>query len=133
MTHNPITIKAEIVNLLTSIVEKTISMLENENLTELEFFTKKEAKENGWQFFTNFAYWTYHCCDDTICVYTRKITKINGKWMVYVFDELNGCEDTPYSITEQIVTPYNFEYAVGLYNAIYNRLNHTKHKINFKN
>lgn len=131
--HNPITIKAEIVNLLSSIVEKTISMLENENITELEFFTNKEAIENGWQFFKNFAYWSYQSCDDTIYVYTRKIAKINGKWMVYVFDELSGCEEKPYSITEQIITPYNLDYAVGLYNAIYNKLNKTKYEINLKN
>lgn len=129
MTHNPATIKADVITLLSSIVEKTISMLENENITELEFFTNEEAIENGWQFFTNFAYWTYRSCDDTISVYVRKIAKINGKWMIYVFDEMAGCETKPYSIIEQVLKPYDIKFAVRLYNMVYNRINDTCYPI----
>jgi hypothetical protein len=133
MVHNPTTIKADVVNFLTSIVEKTISMLENENLNEIEFFTIEDAMSQNYKFFNNFAYWTYSSCDDTIYVYVQKIAKINGKWVVYAFDEMIGIEEKPISIIEQVLRPYDIEFAVGLYNVVYNKINETKYPISIHN
>lgn len=127
--NNPITLKADVINFIASIVEKTINLLEEAGLTELEFFTNEDALKESPKFFYNFASWNYNCCDDTIDVYTQKVVKINGKWYKYDFDIMAGIEENPNLIIEQVLKSYDLEYAYQLYNAVYNKINNTNYKI----
>lgn len=128
MTH-PMTMKANIVMALTNIINDAIEMIENSGLTELEFFTREEAREaNTYKFFENMPYYSYSCCDDEIQVYTMKVTKINGKWVSYGFDiELQEVES--FDAMNQVLMTYDFRFAYMFHTAIYNKLNNTKLQI----
>lgn len=128
MTH-PMTMKANIVMALTNIINDAIEMIENSGLTELEFFTREEAREaNTYKFFENMPYYSYSCCDDEIQVYTMKVAKINGKWVSYGFD-IDLQEVESFDAMNQVLMTYDFRFAYMFHTAIYNKLNNTKLQI----